>query len=377
VQATKLDPNFADAYARLGWLGAWIFHSFDPSPARRESTKAAIDAAMRLQPDCPDARVAQGLFDYYCENDDQHYERALKELAIAQKGLPNNSEVFLTIGAIERRQGKWSESTSNLEKAAALDPNNPWPLQNLAFNYIALRDYQKAEETIDRGLAVSPKAFGLREVKAKLAIDTKGDFSVAEQMLAMIPPGVDPDGAITFGRINLLMLKRQFQEALNLLQGIPNETIHGAGTSPMPKAMLEGNCYIGLKDEAKAKTAYERALPILQRQVDEAPNDPNRHAMLGGGLAVLGRRDEAIRQGKLAMELRPESKDAFDGPMYTMALAQIYAWTGDKDEALQLIEKSLTTPNGLTVPTLKLDPVWDPLRDDPRFQALINRYVKA
>jgi tetratricopeptide (TPR) repeat protein len=99
--------------------------------------------------------------------------------------------------------------------------------------------------------------------------------------------------------------------------------------------------------------------------------------MLGGALAILGRRDEAIRQGKLAMELRPESKDAFDGPMYTMALAQIYTWTGDKDEALQLIEKSLTTPNGLTVPTLRLDPVWDPLRDDPRFQALINRFAKA
>ena len=97
----------------------------------------------------------------------------------------------------------------------------------------------------------------------------------------------------------------------------------------------------------------------------------------GWFLALLGRRQEAIREGKRAIELRPESKDAFDGPMYTVALAQIYAWTGDKDDALQLIEKSLTTPNGLTAATLKLDPIWDPLRDDPRFQALINRYVKA
>jgi TolB-like protein/Flp pilus assembly protein TadD len=376
-QATNLDPKFGDAYARLGWLGAWIYHSFDPTPARRDSTKAAIDNAMLLQPDCPDAHAAQGFFDYYCETDDQNYERALKQFDIALQGLPNNSEVFLAIGAIERRQGKWSESTTHLEKAAALDPNNPWLLQNLAFNYIALRDYQKAEEIIDHGLAASPKAFGLRFVKAKLAIDTKGDFSVAENILATLPPGFDPDGVITFGRINILMLQRKFQEALNLLQGISKETIHTDGTAPIPKAMLEGNCYLGLKDEAKAKAAYEKALPMLRRLVDEAPNDPNRHAMLGGGLAIVGQRDEAIRQGKLAMELRPESKDAFDGPMYTMALAQIYAWTGDKNEALQLIEKSLSTPNGLTAPLLKLDPIWDPLRDDPRFQALIGRYVKA
>jgi serine/threonine-protein kinase len=99
--------------------------------------------------------------------------------------------------------------------------------------------------------------------------------------------------------------------------------------------------------------------------------------MLGYLLALLGRKEDAIREGQRAIELKPESKDAFDGPMYTTAMAQIYTWAGDKDQALQLIERSLTTPNGLTAPILKLDPVWDPLRDDTRFEALINRYVKA
>ena len=376
-RATTLDPKFAVAFAQLGGVQNWIFHNYDPTPARRDKAKAAIDRALALQPDCPDAHLALGFFYYYCDSDDQHYQRALDQLAIAQRDLPNDSEVYLAIGAIERRQGKWAESTQHLEKAAALDPKNAWALQNLAHNYVANKDYQRAEDLIDRGIAAAPKAFGLRASKAMLAIRTRGDLSVAEKLLAAVPAGVDPDGLVTFGRINILMLQRKFQEALTVLQSVPSELIHTDATVTIPRSLLEGNCYLGLNDQAKARAAYEKALPKVEEQVREAPDDPSRHAMLGGILAILGRKDEAVREGKRAIELKPESKDAFDGPMYTMALAQIYAWIGDKDQALQLIEKSLTTPNGITGPLLKLDPVWDPLRDDPRFQALINRYAKA
>lgn len=376
-KATSLDPKFTAAFAQLGQIESWIYHSFDPTPARRDKAKAAIDSAIRLEPDCPDAHLARGFFYYYCDSDDQHYDRALNELAIAQRGLPNDSEVYMAIGAIERRQGKWVESTQHLEKAVSLDPNNAWVIQNLAFNYIATKDYETADKVLDRGIAIAPKAFGLRGAKAKLAIDAKGDFSVAEKLLASVPPGMDPDGMVTFGRISVLMLQRKFDEALAILQTMPVEIIHTDGTTTVPKSLVEGNCYLGLKDEAKARVAYEKALPLVEKQVQEAPEDPSRHAMLGGVLAVLGRKEEAIREGKRALELRPESKDAFEGPMYTVSLAQIYAWTGAKEQSLQLIEKSLSTPNGLTAPMLKLDPVWDPVRDDPRFQALINRYVKA
>jgi len=376
-RATRLDPNFAAAFAQLGGLENWIFHSFDPTSARKDKAKAAIDRAFQLQPDCPDAHLAKGFFHYYCETDDQNYQRALDELAIAQRGLPNDSEVYLAIGAIQRRQGKWAESTQNLEKAVSLDPKNAWVIQNLAFNYIATKDYETAEKILDRGIANSPKAFGLRGVKAKFALDVKGDVSVVEEMLARVPPGTDPDGEITFARISLAMLQRKFQDALAILQPLPDEMIHTDGTAKIPKSLLEGNCYLGLKDQTRARAAYEKALPLAEKQVQEAPDDPSRHALLGGVLAVLGRKQEAVREGKRAVELRPESKDAFDGPMYTIALAQIYAWTGDKDQALQLIEKSLTTPNGLTVPMLRLDPMWDPVRDDPRFQALISRYAKS
>ena len=376
-KATSLDPKFTAAFAQLGQIQSWVYKSFDPTPAQRGKAKAATDTASRLEPDCPDAHLARGFFYYYCDSDDQHYDRALNELAIAQRGLPNDSEVYMAIGAIQRRQGKWAESTQNLEKAASLDPKNAWVVQNLAYNYIATKDYETADKILDRGIAMAPQSFSLHGSKAKLALDSKGDVAAVENMLATVPAGVDPDGLITFARINVLMLQRKFQEALTIVQTVPKEIIHTDGPAPVPKSLLEGNCYLGLKDQEKARAAYERALPLVEKQVQEAPDDPSRHAMLGGVLALLGRKDEAVQQGKRALELRPESKDAFDGPMYTMAMAQIYTWVGDKDQALQLIEKSLTTPNGVTPPMLKLDPVWDPLRDDPRFQALINRYAKA
>jgi TolB-like protein/Flp pilus assembly protein TadD len=376
-QATQLDPKFTAAYAQLGRIESWIYHSYDPTPARRDKARTATDIALRLEPDCPDAHLALGFFYYYGDSDDQHYERALNELAVAQRSLPNDPEIYMAIGAIERRQGKWAESTQHLEKAVALDPKNAWTIQNLAYNYIATRDYENAEKVLDRGIEVEPKSFALRGSKAKIALDGRGDIDVVAKMLATVPAGVDPEGFVTFARINLFMLQRRFQDALGILQTVPDELIHTDGTAPVPKALLEGNAYLGMKDEAKASAAYEKALPEVERLVREVPDDPSRHAMLGGIFAFLGRKDEAIREGKRAVELKPESKDAFDGPMYVIALAQIYTWTGEKEQALQLIEKSLTTPNGLTAPMLKLDPVWDPLREDSRFQALINRYVKA
>ena len=377
VEATGLDPRFAAAYAQLGYLGAWIYHSYEPTPEQKEKSRAAIDTAQRLDPTCPDNHLARGFYYYYCDSDDQHYQRALDELYIAQNGNPNEPQVYLAIGAIERRQGKWEESTRHLEKAAALDPKNVWVLQNLAYNYVATKDYQRAEELIDKGIAIAPHSLALNGSKAKIAIASRGDFSVAENLLAKVPPNMDREGMITFARISLLMSQRKFQEALAIVQSIPTETFHTDGTAPMPKVLMEANCYKLLKDHEKARAAYEKALPQVEKLVQEAPDDPSRHAMLGELLAMLGRKEEAIREGKRAMELKPESKDAFDGPMFTTSMAQIYTWLGENDQALQLIEKLLETPNGLTAPILKVDPVWDPLRDDPRFQTLINRYAKA
>ena len=376
-EAVKKDPTFALAFADLGMVENWMYHSFDPTPARRDKAKAAVDSAIRLQPDLAEARLALGFFYYYCDRDDQHYQRALDEFAVAQRSLPNNAEVYLAIGAIERRQGKWTQSTASMEKAAALDPKNAWVLQNLAFNYEANRDFERAEKILDRGLAVAPQSFALRGLKAKLALEWKGDVSISEKFLSEIPAGVDPEGIVTLSRTNILILQRRFAEALQLVEKMPGETVHGEGTAPTPKAFFEGILHFMLGEKDKARADFERARVIVEESVRDVPDDASRHAQLGALFAGLGRKEEAIREGKRAVELLPESKDAFDGPQVTIALAQIYCWTGEKEQALQLIERSLSTPNGLNAPLLKIDPVWDPIRDDPRFKALIDKYGRA
>src|SRR6266436_110839 len=155
-QAIKLDPNFALAFAGLSMVESWLYHSFDPVPARREKARLNADESLRLQPDLPEAHLALGSSYYYGDRD---YERALAEFDIARRGLPNESQAYLAIGSIQRRQGKWAESTANLEKAAELDPKNMNVLVNLCFSYVAQRNFETADKFLDRAIAASPQAF--------------------------------------------------------------------------------------------------------------------------------------------------------------------------------------------------------------------------
>jgi TolB-like protein len=365
-KATKLDPNFAEAFASLAWVEDWMYHDFDPTSARKEKARAAAEEAIRLQPKLPEAHLALGFYHYYCERD---YQTALDEFAIARLSLPNSAEVYMAIGAIERRQGKWEKSTANLERAASLSPKDAWVLQNLADNYYANRNFEAADKVFDRAIEAAPKSFGPRAEKAKLAIDWKGDLSVMEKALTKVPPGDDPDALVTFARVQLLLLQRKFPDALALLKQSHQDVSH----FDKQRELLEGAIYTFLNDKEKALSAFERARPIAEKALRESPDDASRHATLGLILAGLGEKDAAIAEGKRAVELLPESQDAFDGPKTTVALAQIYAWTGENEQALQLLDRSLSTPNGVTVPFLKLDPIWDPLRTDPRFQALVDK----
>jgi tetratricopeptide (TPR) repeat protein len=211
---------------------------------------------------------------------------------------------------------------------------------------------------------------GPRAEKAKLALDWKGDLSVMEKELTQLPAGVDPDGLVTFSRVQLLLLQRKFPDAIALLKQSPQDVFHY-----QPREFFEGAIYTFLNDKEKAVSAFERARPIAEKALRESPNDASRHVTLGFILAGIGQKNAAIAEGKRAVELLPESQDAFDGPKMNVHLAQIYAWTGENDQALELLDRSLNTPNGVTVPFLRLDPMWDPLRSDPRFQALIDRYA--
>ena len=369
-QATRLDPDFAGAFAGLAWVDDWMYHSYDPTPARKEKARAAAATAIRLQPDLPEAHLALGFYYYYCE---RNYQEALNEFAIAKRSLPNSADVYMAIGAIERRQGKWAESTANLEKAASLSPKDAFVLVNLGDNYRANKDFEKADKLFTRAIEAAPSSLNARAEKGKLAIDLKGDLSEMERQLTEVALGDDPEGLVTLGRVQLLILQRNFPEALAVLNQLPQEVFHDS-TAPVPKASLEGMLYLFQGDKAKAQAAFERARPFAEQSLRESPGTAARHIQLGFILTGLDRKQEAIAEGRRAAELTPESKDAFDGPQVTASLAQIYAWVGEKDQALQLLDHSLQTPNGITVPMLKLDPMWDPLRTDPRFQALIGKY---
>jgi TolB-like protein/Flp pilus assembly protein TadD len=371
-QAIKLDPNFALAFAGLSEVESWIYHAYERTPARREKARRNADESLRLQPDLPEGHLALGFSYYYGGRD---YERALAEFEIAKRDLPNEADAYSAIAAIQRRQGKWAESTANFEKSASLDPKNGNVLFNLAVNYIAQRDFETADKILDRGIAADPQSFGSRGMKAGLAIISKGDVDFAENQLSLVPPEYDPDGYVTSTRVWLLTLKRKFGDALQVAHQFRGETLKYPDFGICPKASLEGRLYRYQDDRMKAQAAFERARAVAEQLVRDAPDDPGRHAELGVVLAGLGRKEDAINEGKKAVELLPESADAVDGPKATAALAEIYAWVGEHDEAFRLLDHLLTVPNGLTVPLLKLEPVWDPLRKDPRFQALINKYA--
>ena len=180
---------------------------------------------------------------------------------------------------------------------------------------------------------------------------------------------------MTWGRVWILTLQQRFSEALQVLERFRGETMFTSTTAPSPKAYLKGMIYLLQGDKVRAQPELEQARLISEKLLREVPDDSTRHAQHGLILAALGQKQQAIAEGKRAVELLPESQDALDGPRATETLAQIYAWTGESDEAFRLLDHLLVVPSGLTIPMLKLDPAWDPLRKDPRFQALIDKYA--
>jgi TolB-like protein/Tfp pilus assembly protein PilF len=374
ARAIELDPRFALAIARYSQLESWIVHTFERTTERREKARALAQRALQLQPDLPEAHLAMGFSLYYGDND---FEGALKEFEIAQRDLPNEAEGYLALGSIQRRLGKWPESNASLEKAASLDPKDSWVLQNLALSYQTLRDFDAANKTIDRGLEVNPDGLGLWEIKSKLAIAEKGDLSVAErafQAVKSIPMNNEEKLRIAGGRLDVFLLERRYQEALHEAESLPDGFLAGIPAALCGKYYLLGFARKALHDEAGARAAFLKAKDLVEAQLKKSPDSPDLRIQLAKVLAYLGEKDAALTEARRATEILPESKDAFGGPEITAGVAEVCGIVGENARAIELLDGLLARPSPVTVALLKLSPAWDPLRKDPRFQALIDKY---
>jgi serine/threonine protein kinase/tetratricopeptide (TPR) repeat protein len=367
-KAIELDPTFALAFARLSFVASTDYF-ITGNPASLEKARVAANESVRLQPGLPEAHFALGHVYYRGERD---YDRALQELAIAKKGLPNDADIFLVIGSIERRRGNWSQSTVELEKAASLNPKDGSLWANLGTNYRALNNIAAAEQAFDRGIAFDPDFFMNRYLRAFLDIDLKGDIAAMEHLLSHIRGGVDSDGFATLAQFQLKLFQRKYKEAREALEHTELQSLSGwMQPTSIPRDLLLASAYRLSGEYAQAHTFYEKAKNILEREVEQSPLDSSRHVLLGQSYAGLGRKEDAIREGKRAIELRPESQDALDGVRMILELAQIYTMLGEADTAIALLEHCVASPGGVSVNTIKLDPVWDPLRNHSRFQKMI------
>ena len=373
-RAIELDPNFALAMARYSQLESWILHNNERTVERRQKARTLANRALQLQPELPEAHLALGFSYYYGDND---FAAALKEFEIAQRGLPNESEVYLAIGAIQRRQGKWPESTASLEKAVSLNPKDMWSLQNLSFNYAMLRNYETADKIIDRALAVDPTALEPLEVKSKLAIAARGDFSIAEkafEAVKSVPMTKEQKIKTIAGRANVFLLERRYNEGLQAAESVADDQLSGISGGLCSKYYLIGFARKSLHDDNGARAAFLKAKSAAEEQLNRSPDAADAHIQLAKVLAYLGEKDAALTEAQRATELQPESKDAFGGPEVTAGVAEVHAILGNNSRAIEILDGLLNRPSSVTVQMLKVSPIWDPLRNEPDFQALLTRY---
>lgn len=367
-KAVQMDPSFALAFAQLSQIESWLYRSIELRPADLEKARIHANEALRLQPKMPEAHQALGYLHYFGERD---FERARSELEVAQLGLPNNAEIYTALGFIERRKGHWSEATAQFEKAVGLNPKSPDAWFAVIENHIYQRDYAAAAKVCDRAITAQPESVSLRFRRGWIEYDWKGDFQRIEDELARAPAIADAEGDITMWRTGMKVLQRQYDRAIQVLNESPRTEFQNGF---IPKSLLLGQIYYLKQDKERAEKFLQEARRSEEAAMREKPEDAYRHAALGPIYAMLGLREDAIREGKRAIELVPESKDAFEGPDHLVDLARIHALLGENDEAFPLLDHALSIPSGLSVGGLKLDPDWDKLRSDPRFAALIKKY---
>jgi TolB-like protein/Flp pilus assembly protein TadD len=366
-QAVARDPQFLLAWCLLSKVhGELYFFGQDHTPARLALAKSAVDTALRLYPDAGEPHLALAYYYYHGFRD---FARAREELAKAQRILPNNAEVFEYTSYAACRQGRLDEAISALERAAELDPRNVLTMQQLALTYQSVRRYTEAERAWDRALEITPGDPYTRIFRAEMTIDWRADTKPYQAALAenakLGPALEDP----LYG-----LCERTPKAAARVLANYPREGVAYHHVN-CPWSYWEAVIARWQGDTAKAQAAFTAARAQVAKTVEQQPDFAEAMSLLALIDAGLGRREEAVREGRRACELLPISKDALSGANLAATLALIYAWTGEKDLAIQQLAQLEQVPNYVneyvSYGLLKLQPQWDPLRGDPRFEQIV------
>jgi TolB-like protein/predicted Ser/Thr protein kinase len=371
-QAVAHDPTFFQAYCQLAYAHDLIyFLGFDHTPARLALAEAAVQAAFQLRPGAGEAHLARAENFYRGHLD---YERALGELNLASQTLPNDARPFVLKGYIERRRpgGNQEQALRNLEHAMELDPRNFWLLQQASLSYDLLRRYREEEAILDRMLAIEPNDAGTKAARAFVEFDWKADTRPLHRLLdeirAQNPSAIH---SIADSWLACALAERDFAGAINALAALGENTF-GNETVKFSPRFVEGLIARMTNDETKARFAFTAARAEQEKIVQALPSYGPALCVLGLIDAGLGRKEEALREGRRAIELLPVEKDALNGTDMIEYFAVIAAWVGDKDLACKELAAAVRLPSLLSYGKLKLLPFWDPLRGDPRFEKIVG-----
>ena len=371
-QAIARDQDFFLAYCLLARVHSTLYLIYDHTPARRDLADRAVKSALHLRPEAGETHLERARY-LRCNLD---YNNARSELALARSTLPNNAQVFELTALIDDRQGRWNQAVRNWEKTLDLDPHNLSNLRELAADYLFMRRFAEAVAIVDRAIALAPEDAQLRAHRAWLDLAWRADPKPLRKIFpAMI--NENPSAAQLAGEVwlDLALCERDPVLAERALA-----TIGGVGFNQnqlfISATFLKACVARAFGDDAAARNAFSTARAEVERTVRERPDEGPPLCMLGLIDAGLGRKEEAIREGRRASALLPVTKDAINGAEIMQYLGLIYAWTGEKDLAINQLAATLQVPSLLSYGELRLHPFWDPLRGDPRFEKLVEEAKK-
>ena len=369
-QSVARDPAFFQAYCQLAWIHD-LLYSFghDHTAARLALAEAAVQAAFRLRPDAGEAHLARAENLY---RGHLNYDDALAELEVARRNLPNDPRVVELEGYIERRQGKHAQGLSSLRRAVNLDPRNIFMLQQIAISYEVLRRYAEEKSVLDRALNIQPNDIETKVESALVELDWKADARPLHQAIDSVR-AANPVAMRHIADAWLLcaLAERDAAAAKNALIAAGQDIPLNDAAVHFNRLFIEAIIARMTKDEGKARAALTAARAEQEKNVQVQPNYGPPLCVLGLIDAALGRREEALREGRRAVELLPVEKDAMNGPLMIKYSAMIAAWVGNKDLACEQLATAIRFPSFLSYGHLKLLPFWDPLRGDPRFEKIV------